>query len=101
MSDGVINHTFGAIFSGLDDIQGGIHTLREIKDNTAKAFGALLTSGAFEGQAAAQVGTHAQLHASKVEEHIGTMQQIHGQATQQQYDTQSLDARLAGGIGGI
>lgn len=99
MTDGVINHQFGSIFGSLDDIQGGINALNEIRDNTDKAFGALLNSGAFEGQAADRVRAVQQQHSQKVQEHIGTMQQIHGQATQQQYDTQSLDARLAGGIG--
>lgn len=99
MSDGVINHSYGSIFSGLDDIQGGINALTDIKESTSKAFGLLLNSGAFEGQAATQVGNMAGQHISRVEEHIATMQQIHGAATQQQYDTQALDARLAGGIG--
>jgi uncharacterized protein YukE len=95
MSAEIINHSYGAIFAGLDDIQKSIHSAQQFKEDCDKAFSTLIDSGIFTGQAATNLHTHQRQYSQKIEEQIQNLQTLHQRAVQQQHDTQSLDNRLA------
>ena len=95
----VINHTYDAIFSGLDDSSKNVQALHEVKDHIVAGINDLLTSGAVDGATAQQLLVAQHQIGQRIDECGITLSTLGQRAADQQHQTHALDIQGAHSLG--